>query len=91
MNGACPAERHATAELRARELEVIPDGPEQRHLRIHVELARLSINGERDRHTEGSVAKEVGEPVFFAARKRGRICHWGETGPRDAAAFLSAR
>src|SRR5439155_24098944 len=46
--------RHAAAELRARELQMVPDSPEQRHLGIDVELAGLAVHGEFDRHANAS-------------------------------------
>ncbi len=78
MNGAGAAEAAAAAELGADQIEVIAQHPEQRRLRINVELDGAVVDGERNHGHAGvyAAARQFGadpSPMF----RRG-LLSWGQ-------------
>src|SRR5262249_45130811 len=65
VHGTGPTERHTATELRSGELQVIADGPQQRHLRIDIQLGCLIVHRQFDRHVD---SPEEGDPACEAPR-----------------------
>ena len=59
MNGAGAAEAAAAAELGADQIEVIAQHPEQRSVRINVELDSAVVDGERNHGHAGLYAAQA--------------------------------
>src|SRR6202040_646181 len=59
MHGAGAAQAGAAAELGSGHLQLLADGPEQRRVVGRVDLARLTVDGERDHVSSVAVAVEL--------------------------------
>src|SRR6266480_426058 len=71
VHGTGAAQRHAAAELGAGELQVIAEGPEERHVRIDVQLAGVTVHGQFDGHVNDlRVRGEKAKGKFFARLRR---------------------
>ena len=63
VDRAGAAERHPAAVLGAGQPERLPDRPEERHVRGHVELAGRAVHRERDHAASFRPSVEPGLPV----------------------------
>ena len=67
MHGAGAARRHAAAEFRPDDVEILAQDPEQRLLGLDIDLARLAVDGERDHRSMKRITQD--EHVHLGAQE----------------------